>query len=157
MNDKENETIFVRDNQSFLDVDETLAKELAENFLKDLGADLNAEVTVTFVDIAEMTRLNSHYRNKQGATDVLSFTGAETNGDTMFVSPVAILGDVIICPEVAAANASGQGHSPLRETLEMMLHGLMHLTGYGHDNDADAAEMFALQSELADKHLKRLG
>jgi probable rRNA maturation factor len=67
------------------------------------------------------------------------------------VSPVDVLGDVVVCPEVAAANAPAQGHGTDREIMEITVHGLLHLLGFDHaDSDSERA-MLEKQTALTDR------
>ena len=145
--------VYVADNQTFMTVDIARMGALAALVLAAEGAPRPGEVTLTFVDKDEMTRLNSSYRTQNEATDVLSFVANEQAGDDEFVSPVAILGDVVVCPEVAAANAPAQGQSPERELMEITVHGLLHLLGYTHDTAADRRDMLDRQQSLTDRFL----
>ncbi len=145
--------IFVSNRQDAIPIDEAAVTTLVAAALALEQRSGVGEVTVNFVDKDEMTSLNSTYRGKDEATDVLSFALTENTGDKEFVSPVAVLGDIIVCPEVAAANAQRQGNSAAREVMEMVLHGLLHLLGYDHGNDTDEAAMTARQAFLADRLL----
>jgi probable rRNA maturation factor len=145
------ESIYVEDKQKGQPVDPAAIKKAAA-FVLDQEQCGEAEVTVTFVDAAEMAELNERYRGISGPTDVLSFSMEEhTEDQPELVSPDAgrILGDVIVCPEITADNAGGQGHSEERELLEITIHGLLHLLGYGHDSAENEAAMIARQEELA--------
>lgn len=104
-----------------------------------------AELSVQLVDDAEMTLLNESYRGKQGPTDVLSFslvTGehSEYGG--------GLLGDVVIDVEVAQRQALEFGHSLEDELLRLLVHGVLHLLGYDHEQDEDAARMQAEEARL---------
>ena len=141
--------VFVADQQTFLAVDVPAVDILVTAALAAEDRTGAGEVSVTFVDKDEMTRLNSLYRGKDEPTDVLSFALTETTGDNEFVSPVVVLGDILVCPEVAAGNAGQQGHSAQREIKEMVLHGLLHLLGYDHSTAAAEEAMMARQALLA--------
>ncbi len=143
--------VFVANRQDVIVIDEQAVTSLVEQALALEKSHGSGEITVSFVDKNEMTSLNSAYRDRNEATDVLSFALTETTGDNKFVSPVAILGDIIVCPEVAAANASRNGNSAEREAMEMVLHGLLHLLGYDHADDAQDAAMTARQTFLVER------
>jgi probable rRNA maturation factor len=100
----------------------------------------NIEVSVTFVDAAEIRELNRMYRDIDGVTDVLSFpqyaSRAEIPGDA-YVS----IGDVVICSEQALLQADEFGHSPERELVYLFVHSVFHLLGYDHDSEEDRSEM----------------
>jgi probable rRNA maturation factor len=145
------ESIYVENKQAAQPVDIDQIKRAAALVLDQEGYG-EAEVTVSFVDSAEMAEMNEHYRGITGPTDVLSFSMTEQNAESpKLVTPQAeqILGDVIVCPEITAANAEGQGHSAERELLEITIHGLLHLLGYEHETAVAETAMIARQEELA--------
>ncbi|SCG98042.1 rRNA maturation RNase YbeY [Enorma massiliensis] len=121
--------------------------------LKAEGADplSDVEVSISFVRSAEMRSLNASWRGIDAPTDVLSFEcdGLDGAGEQ---DPLE-LGDVILCPEVIAAQAADFGNTPVEECRLMLVHGLLHLVGYDHMNEDDAAEMegreLAILRELA--------
>ncbi|MDR2771613.1 MAG: rRNA maturation RNase YbeY [Clostridiales Family XIII bacterium] len=98
------------------------------------------EVSVTFVDAAEMRELNRLYRGNDGVTDVLSFpqyaARAEIPKETY-----ASIGDVVICSEQALLQADDFGHSPERELVYLFVHSVFHLLGYEHDSDGERSKM----------------
>ena len=93
-----------------------------------------AEISVTFVDDAEIHRLNLQYRGKDQATDVLSFPLGE-NGkyDVNQETGAAMLGDVVISMERAVEQAALYGHSLQREVAFLTVHSMFHLLGYDHE------------------------
>jgi len=100
----------------------------------------NIELSIALVDIAEMTELNGQYRDKEGPTDVLSFECDDPCAVVGADEPV-LLGDVVIAPEVAEAQAAEYGHTVEEELNLLLVHGVLHLLGYDHGEDADAAAM----------------
>jgi probable rRNA maturation factor len=107
-----------------------------------------AELSVRVVDTAEITALNRQYRGKDSATNVLSFPFEGMAGVES-----ALLGDVVICAPVVAAEAVQQGKALDAHWAHMVIHGVLHLQGYDHHADAGAQRMEALESQL----LARLG
>lgn len=111
----------------------------------------HAEVSVSFVDVDEMTTLNGEYRGKEGPTDVLSFEcdnlddgfPSMTDGGDPFV-----LGDIIISPEVAIKQAKEYGTTSREEIELLLVHGLLHLMGYDHIDDAEARVMESEQRDI---------
>jgi probable rRNA maturation factor len=95
-----------------------------------------AQVDVHIVGTRESARLNARYRSKAGATNVLSFP---------FLAPPGarsdLLGDVVICAPVVRREAREQGKSERAHWAHMVVHGILHLRGYEHDTDAQAATM----------------
>lgn len=106
----------------------------------------NVEVSITFVGSSEIHDLNRSYRGIDRPTDVLSF---ECDGEIAEVGGnIAILGDIVICPEVLAKQAPEYGNSE-REELELLLcHGCLHLLGYDHIEDDEAEIMQAREHEI---------
>lgn len=92
-----------------------------------------AEVSVTFVDNAEIRKLNAQYRNKDAETDVLSFPmGTDGNYDTNHDTGAKILGDVVLSIQKAMEQANLYGHSLEREVGYLTVHSMLHLLGYDH-------------------------
>ncbi len=93
-----------------------------------------AEISVTFVDNAEIAELNAQYRNKPQPTDVLSFPLGE-NGqyDRNPETGAALLGDIVISLERAVEQAKLYGHSLQREVAFLTVHSMFHLLGYDHE------------------------
>jgi probable rRNA maturation factor len=91
-----------------------------------------------------MTELHIKWMDEPGPTDVLSFPMdmPESAGEA------ATLGDIVICPSVAAQQAASAGHSVNHEIFILAAHGLLHILGYDHANAADEKVMFALQEKL---------
>lgn len=108
----------------------------------DLNPD--CDLNVTFVDDAEMTELHIKWMDEPGSTDVLSFPMdlPETQGE------VVTLGDIVISPDFATAQANLAGHSPEHEMFILATHGLLHILGYDHAEPDDEKVMFELQESL---------
>jgi probable rRNA maturation factor len=106
------------------------------------GSD-DAEVVLRAVDEAEGRRLNHEFRGRDRATNVLSFP---------FEPPPGIefdhLGDLVICAPVVAREASAQGKPAAAHWAHMVVHGMLHLQGYDHETDAQAAEMEARETRI---------
>jgi probable rRNA maturation factor len=99
------------------------------------------ELSVAIVDTDEIARLNAAYRGIEGPTDVLSF-GCDEPEPVASDEPIAI-GDVVIAPEVAMAQAAELGTTVESELDLLLVHGVLHLLGYDHESDEDAAVMQA--------------
>ena len=110
----------------------------------------SAEISLMFTDDRGIRELNRNYRNKDAATDVLSFPQWEDE-----IPPPGgpvLLGDIIISQEKAGEQAALYGHSLRRETVFLFVHGLLHLLGYDHERGEEAEkEMFALQEQIMTK------
>lgn len=109
-----------------------------------------AEISVTFVDNAEIQRLNKQYRNKDAATDVLSFPLGENNEyDINQETGAAMLGDIVISMERAMEQAELYGHSLQREVAFLTVHSMFHLLGYDHENGGMEAVRMREKEEAA--------
>ncbi len=96
----------------------------------------NVEVSILFVNNRRMRLLNKQYRDKNSSTDVLSFPMYEDGFPDKKVSKIIqplLLGDIVISMEKAHKQAKEQGHSPSKELLLLLTHGVLHLTGYDHE------------------------
>ena len=111
-------------------------------------AQLSPELTVRLVDPAESEQLNHDYRQQQKPTNVLSFPFESIPG-----VPLALLGDIIICAPVVRQEAQDQGKEEMAHWAHLTVHGVLHLLGYDHIEDQQAAEMEAQEIEI----LKQLG
>ena len=105
------------------------------------------EVSVTFVDDAEMEELHIKWMDEPGTTDVLSFPMDMPEGKN---DPV-MLGDIVIDPMVAAAQAQSAGHSTEHEIYILAAHGLLHILGYDHADKDEEKIMFELQETIVKK------
>lgn len=101
-----------------------------------------AEISVTFTDNEQIRKLNAQYRNKDAATDVLSFPMGE-NGvyDTNHDTGAKILGDIVLSMEKAMEQAETFGHSLQRETAYLTAHSVLHLLGYDHMENMERVRM----------------
>ena len=136
-------------NESGVDVDETEIVALARHVLAGMRVHPQAELSVVLVDETAMEQLHVQWMDEPGPTDVLSFPMDElrpgTDGED---SPPGLLGDVVLCPQVAATQARQAGHSTAEELLLLTTHGILHLLGYDHAEPDEEKEMFALQRRL---------
>ncbi|AGC90490.1 rRNA maturation RNase YbeY [Staphylococcus warneri] len=110
----------------------------------------DAELSITFVDKSEIQEINKMYRDKDKVTDVISFALEEDEPDidmSEFNIP-RVLGDIIICTDVAQEQSESYGHSFERELGFLALHGFLHLLGYDHMNEEDEKEMFGRQDAI---------
>lgn len=110
--------------------------------------DGEAELSVTFVDKVEIQEINKMYRDKDKVTDVISFALEEDEPEITGLDMPRVLGDIIICTDVANEQAESYGHSFERELGFLALHGFLHLLGYDHMNEQDEKEMFGCQDQI---------
>lgn len=114
----------------------------------------DAELSITFVDKSEIQEINKMYRDKDKVTDVISFALEEDEPDidmSEFNIP-RVLGDIIICTDVAQEQSESYGHSFERELGFLALHGFLHLLGYDHMNEEDEKEMFGRQDAILNSY-----
>ncbi|NTW27992.1 MAG: rRNA maturation RNase YbeY [Coriobacteriia bacterium] len=105
------------------------------------------ELSVAIVDVDEIAELNRVYRGKEGPTDVLSFGCDDPCAVSDSDEPIT-LGDVVIAPEIAEAQAAEYGHTVEEELNLLLVHGVLHLLGYDHEEDDDAEVMQARERSL---------
>jgi len=158
--------VFVANEQADRKVDCAKLARLAEGVLDAEGVDGDAELSVLFVDEETIAALNERFLGKKGPTDVLAFPideedaapgRAPDNGGTGpgWEPPdggtlPTMIGDVVICPEVAHKNAPGHSGSYEDELALLLVHGILHLLGMDHEETDDAEEMEAREQELLD-------
>ena len=136
-------------NESTIDIDEAKVLRLAEYALGALHVSADAELSIILVDEGAMEALHVQWMDEPGPTDVLSFPMDELRpGTDDAPTPPGLLGDIVLCPQVAETQAQTAGHSTLDELLLLTTHGLLHLLGFDHAEPDEEREMFALQREL---------
>lgn len=139
-------------NESGSAVDETGLVGLARHVLAELGVHPLAELSILLVDADTMGRLHERWMGEPGPTDVMAFpmdeleTGRGPDEDDD--PPPTLLGDVVLCPEVALRQAAVAGHSTADELHLLCTHGILHLLGYDHGDAEEEREMFARQAHL---------
>lgn len=101
------------------------------------------EITLRVVDEAESADLNSRYRGKDAPTNVLSFPFEVPDGVA-----VDLLGDLVVCAGVVQREAQEQGKTLQAHWAQMVIHGMLHLQGYDHQNDQEAEIMEGLEVRL---------
>ncbi|MDW4185542.1 rRNA maturation RNase YbeY [Staphylococcus saprophyticus] len=111
-----------------------------------------AELSVTFVDKDEIQEINKMYRDKDKVTDVISFALEEDEPEITGIEMPRVLGDIIICTDVAQEQADSYGHSFERELGFLALHGFLHLLGYDHMNEQDEKQMFGRQDQILNSY-----
>ena len=138
--------IFVADEQQAVPVDLDRLRRLAEHVCALEGVPPAMEVNVLCVDRDAIAELNERHMGARGPTDVLAFP-LDLPGETPADTP-AILGDVVICPEVARKQAPDHGKTTAAELDLLCVHGLLHLLGHDHADPDERAEMFGLTDRL---------
>jgi probable rRNA maturation factor len=139
-------------NESGVDVDVDGLVRLARFVLNDLRVNPLVELSIRLVDVESMTALHVHFMNEPGPTDVLAFPMDELHDQRDDVdspdAPPTLLGDVVLCPEVAEQQAVKAGHPTEAELHLLCTHGILHLLGYDHADQAEERQMFDEQSRL---------
>jgi probable rRNA maturation factor len=136
-------------NESGQRCDEAEIVGLARHVLTAMRIHPQAELSVVLVDEATIATLHEQWMDEPGPTDVLSFPMDELRpGGPDGESDPGLLGDVVLCPQVAARQAVTAGHSTHEELLLLTTHGILHLLGYDHAEPEEHVEMFGLQARL---------
>ncbi len=136
--------VFVTDEQDAvpLDLDLDRYRQLASEVLAAEGVAGPAELTITFVDEDHIAGLNATYLDGDGPTDVLAFPLDDADGDPDERGPgPLLLGDVVICPTVAARYAAGRDRPVADELALLVVHGILHVLGHDHADDDEALAM----------------
>ena len=144
---------------------------LARSVLEAEGATGDTEVSLLFVDEAAMTSLNARFLGKEEPTDVLAFPiddddvrgGRSPDGGGTGPGPeetdagtTAMLGDVVICPAVAARNATDHGSALDDELALLVVHGILHLLGMDHEEGEEAERMERREQQLLTRYHRRV-
>ena len=143
-------------NDTKKDLDLDLIRERAEKTIEEVlrveNFTENAEVSLSIVDMETIHRLNKEYREVDRPTEVLSFPMNEEGYDNEG-NPIFLLGDIVICLDVAENQAKDFGHSLEREMMYLICHSTLHLLGYDHIEEDDKLEMRSREKEV----MKNLG
>ena len=112
------------------------------------GVEREVEISLSYVDEDEMRGLNHEWRGIDRTTDVLSFECDSAFDEDIPADETIELGDIILAPQVIARQAPGFGNSPAAECRLMLVHGMLHLLGYDHIEDAEAEDMEAREDAI---------
>ena len=136
-------------NESGIAVEESILQRLASFVLESLHVHTQTEVGIMLVDEAAIEQLHVQWMDEPGPTDVLSFPMDELRpGRADAPTPAGLLGDIVMCPQVALAQADAAGHDLAQELQVLLTHGMLHLLGFDHHTPDEEAEMFGLQRDL---------
>lgn len=136
-------------NESEVDVDEGRILRLAVHALDEMHIHPDADLAIVFVDEPAMEVLHIQWMDEPGPTDVLSFPMDELRpGQEGDLTPPGLLGDIVVCPTVAIAQAATAGHEPINEMLLLTTHGILHLLGFDHAEPDEEKAMFSLQRQI---------
>ncbi|MAT05596.1 MAG: rRNA maturation RNase YbeY [Acidimicrobiaceae bacterium] len=140
--------VVVADHQTDMAIDAPRWAALAAHTLRAEGA--AGELTLTFVDVDEITALNVEHMGNDGPTDVLSFPLDALDPPT--TGEPVLLGDVVVCPAVAAEAAPTHAGSLDDELALLVVHGCLHVMGHDHAEPDETAVMRARELELLSAH-----
>ena len=130
--------------------------DCARHVLDAMHVHPQAELSVLLVDPGTIEVLHEKWLDLPGPTDVMSFPMDELRpGREGAPSGPGLVGDVVICPQVATEQAQTAGHSAAEEVLLLTVHGVLHLLGYDHAEPEEEQAMFALQRRLLLEFLAR--
>ena len=136
-------------NESAIPVDEATLQRLSMYALEAMHVHPDAELAIVLVDEAAMEQLHVQWMDEPGPTDVLSFPMDELRpGTEDQPTPAGLLGDIVLCPQVAQAQAETAGHSMMEELLLLTTHGILHLLGFDHAEPEEEKEMFGIQRDI---------
>ncbi len=140
-------------------VDRNWVRKITRQVLRDEGVPSPYEASLVFTDSETVQRLNRDYRDLDEPTDVLAFYMLPQKGaDSSFALPpdgVTRLGEVIISYPQAVAQAREQGHSPERELALLIIHGILHLLGYDHEEPEAEHKMRERERALLERYFPR--
>ncbi|MCB0986578.1 MAG: rRNA maturation RNase YbeY [Acidimicrobiales bacterium] len=157
--------VFVADEQSACEVDLARWHALAQSVLEAEGVTGDAELALLFVDEDTITDLNLSFMGQEGPTDVLAFpiddeevgVGRSPDGSTSgpdrdpFRDVPLLLGDVVVCPAVAARNAPSHAGTYIDEIALLVVHGVLHVLGWDHATTEETRLMQAREREMLDQ------
>ena len=136
-------------NESGVDVDTERLAGLARFALDLLRIHPQSELSILLVDPETMSAYHEKYMDEPGPTDVLSFPMDELRAPTGGEEPpLGLLGDIVLCPEVTAAQAAENNRTPEEEADYLLIHGLLHLLGHDHSEPGEKKVMFVLNDKI---------
>jgi len=136
-------------NESGETVDTERLVQLATFALDALRIHPQAELSIVLVDEATMSAYHEKFMGEPGPTDVLSFPMDELRApEPDEEPPLGLLGDIVLCPTVTAAQAAESNRTPEEEADYLLVHGLLHLLGHDHAEPAEKKVMFDLNDKV---------
>lgn len=150
-------SVVIDNRQDIIEVNQDLEAFVEKVVQKALETELEEdyEVSISFVDNNEIKELNKQYRNKDAATDVLSFPMLEfedaeedSTDEGEYMETDMLLGDIVISLEKAREQAVEYGHSFERELAFLLVHGVLHLIGMDHEDEEQEKEMLEKQDRI---------
>jgi probable rRNA maturation factor len=136
-------------NESQMPVDEAALLRLATYAFQAMHVNAEADLNIVLVDTGAMEQLHVQWMDEPGPTDVLSFPMDELRpGTEDNPTPAGLLGDIVLCPQVAESQADDAGHSTTQELVLLTTHGILHLLGFDHAEPDEEREMFGIQRDI---------
>ena len=136
-------------NETEFDIDIAKISNLASFAIKRMKIHPQADLSVIFVDENSIAELNKRWMDEPGPTDVLSFPMDELRpGDNSESISESLLGDIVICPQIAQSQAVAANKSVNDEINLLLVHGFLHLLGFDHAEPAEHKQMFSLQDQI---------
>lgn len=144
---------FVR--ESFEAVDTGVLEKLVAHAFTHMKVSHETELSIAIVGESEMERIHIDWMDLPGPTDVMSFPMDELTPGTDDQPATGVLGDIVLCPPVAARQGADAGHSTLDELCLLTTHGILHCLGFDHATAEEEAEMFGIQRTILEEFLGR--
>lgn len=142
-------------NETVWQIDGKVFSDLGIWVMDQMRVSTQSDLTIMFVDPDPIAQLHMRWMNLEGPTDVMSFPMDELEPGTPENPSSGMLGDIILCPPVAARQGADAGHSTLDELCLLTTHGILHCLGYDHGTAEEEAEMFGIQRSILEEFLGR--
>lgn len=142
--------VLIKNQQKIAKIHRQRIREIIKNIIQYLKVDEKTEISILFTDDKFIKSLNKKYRGINKSTDVLTFNLEE--GDLKFpeVDKNKLLGDIVVSVETAQRQANNLNHNLEKELMILLIHGLLHLIGYDHEEDRDNKIMQVKENEILD-------
>ena len=141
--------------QAFSEVSTEELTRLVDFAFNKLYLSPATELSINIVGEQEMERIHLEWMDLPGSTDVMSFPMDEMTEGTADELAEGMLGDIVLCPPVAARQGADAGHSTSDELCLLTVHGILHCLGYDHATAEEEAEMFGIQLSILEEFLGR--
>ena len=135
-------------NETIWDIDAKAFSDLGLWVMDQMRVSTQSDLTILFVDPDPIAELHERWMSLEGPTDGMSFPMDELRPGDGKTTMEGVLGDLVICPWVAAQQAAAAGHSTMQEMMLLTIHGILHLLGYDHVTPEQERQMFGLQRQL---------
>ena len=138
-------------NETIWDIDAKAFSDLGLWVMDQMRVSTQSDLTILFVDPDPIAELHERWMSLEGPTDVMSFPMDELRPGDGKTTMEGVLGDLVICPWVAAQQAAAAGHSTMQEMMLLTIHGILHLLSYDHVTPEQERQMFGLQRQLCSR------